>query len=256
MQALILAAGFGKRLRPITDTIPKALVEVNETPLLLNALECLSNRSIKEVLIVVGDKKDKIMQTVGHIYKDMKITYVENPLYRETNNVYSFYLAKNYIHDDLLMLECDLFYRRKLIDRIIHEGSHSCNVLVSDYDALTMDGTVVEVDVDNKIRALIVKKEQRQGFDYTNKAKTVNVYLYKKEFILGKLMPAVKTYIKTQSLDSYYELVLGSLVFYGNDDIYAVYIDSDEWCEIDNADDLERARLVFCSDINDDGGDK
>jgi NDP-sugar pyrophosphorylase family protein len=119
-----------------------------------------------------------------------------------------------------------------------------------------MDGTVVEVDVGNKIRALIVKKAQKAGFDYTNKAKTVNIYLYKKEFVLEKLMPAMETYIKTQSLDSYYELVLGSLIFYGNDDIYAVYISSNEWCEIDTPDDLTRARLVFHSDVNGDEGNE
>jgi NDP-sugar pyrophosphorylase family protein len=245
MQALILAAGFGKRLRPITDVIPKCLVEVAGTPLLLNSLNCLSGRNITEVLIIVGDKKEQIINRCGHSYNGMKITYIENPLYQETNNVYSFWLAKNYIHDDLLMFECDLFYRRSLVDRLLEQSRGVCNILVSPYNAATMDGTVVAVGDNDKVKALITKRDQDASFNYARMNKTVNIYFYKKEFITKKFMPAVETYITTQSLNSYYELVLGSLIFYKNDDICAVYIDPIEWCEIDNADDLKRANEQF-----------
>lgn len=81
MQALILAAGCGKRLRPLTDRIHKSLVEINGVPLLINTLDCLSGRNINEVLLIVGDKKDLVIGRIGHQYKDMKITYIENPLY-------------------------------------------------------------------------------------------------------------------------------------------------------------------------------
>lgn len=79
MQALILAAGCGKRLRPLTDYVPKSLVEVNGIPLLVNALECLSGRGIEEVLIVIGDKKDIIVERLGFRYKEMKIVYIVVP---------------------------------------------------------------------------------------------------------------------------------------------------------------------------------
>ena len=246
MQALILAAGFGKRLRPITDKIPKSLVEVNGVPLLVNALECLSGRNIKDVLMVVGDKKDQIVEKLGHQYKDMNITYIENPIYQNTNNVYSFWLAKNYVQDDLLMLECDLFYNRTLIDNFLANSNADCNLLVSKYDPAKMDGTVVETDDANKVRSLIIKSDQTQNpNDFTNHAKTVNIYFFKEEFITQKFFPAIELYVKTQSVNSYYELVLGSLIYFKNSDISAIYCDPDEWCEIDDIIDLERANSMF-----------
>jgi choline kinase len=245
MQALILAAGFGKRLQPLTNTIPKCLIEVNGNPLLLNALECLSGRNITEVLIVIGDKKEQIINRVGHQYREMKITYIENPKYRETNNVYSFWLSGNYIKDDLLMLECDLFYDKTLIDKIIVESKSACNILVSRYNSTTMDGTVVTVVRDNRISALTIKRDQKENFDYSDVAKTVNVYFFQKEFIIERFLPSIENYVKTQSVNSYYELVLGALIYYGNSDIRAVYIDESEWCEIDDVKDLERANVLF-----------
>jgi choline kinase len=247
MQALILAAGYGKRLQPLTNKIPKSLVKVNDIPLLLNILECFSGRTIQEVLIVVGDKKEQIVNTVGYQYKEMNIIYIENPIYKHTNNVYSLWLARNYINDDLLMSECDIFYKRSLIDKILEKKDIACNILVSKYNPSIMDGTIVEADDKNKASALILKQCQTIGCDYTNMAKTVNVYYFQKKFIVDQFMPAIETYVKTQSVNSYYELVLGSLIYYRNNDIRITYIDDKEWCEIDDMDDLKRAHILFNS---------
>lgn len=244
MQALILAAGCGKRLRPLTDYVPKSLVEVNGIPLLVNALECLSGRGIEEVLIVVGDKKDIIVERLGFRYKEMRIVYIDNPRYQETNNIYSFWLARNYVHDDMVMLECDLFYRRSLIDRIL-EGKGECNILVSPYRSESMDGTVVTMDKEGCVKSLVIKRDQGEGFDYADKFKTVNVYTFKRNFIENKFFRFVDTYVQHQGVNSYYELVLGGLIYWGNADIRAVEISADEWCEIDDMEDLKRAEEKF-----------
>lgn len=244
MQALILAAGLGKRLKPLTDKMPKSLIEVNGKPILINILDHLSDRDIHEVLLVVGDKKDMIINSVGHYYKNMKITYIENPIFDKTNNVYSFWLAKNYIHEDLLMLECDLFFKRNLID-IILQGLADCNILVSRFDKETMDGTVVEIDNENNVKSLIIKKFQDDRFNYNDKMKTVNIYLFRKKFIIDQFLPMIELYVRTQSVNSYYELVLGSLIYFKNADIKAIEIDQSQWCEIDNLMDLKRAETSF-----------
>lgn len=249
MQALILAAGCGRRLRPLTDSIPKALVEINGVPLLCNALDCISGRGVAEVVLVVGDKKELIVQRVGHQYKGMKITYVENPLYNETNNVYSLWLARNYIHDDLIMLECDLFYGRPLIDSAL-SGNAECNILVSPFNAETMDGTVVNVAQDMIVDALIIKRFQTEGVDYSQMYKTVNIYTFTQDFFCNKFMPAIDTYIATQGANSYYELVLGSLVYFGNNNIKAINVDEDDWSEIDNLEDLKRVEHKLCNNTS------
>ena len=246
MQALILAAGFGKRLYPITKKLPKALVEVNGVPLLVNALNNLSLYEVNEVVIVVGHMKNKIIEHIGHEYKGMKVTYVENPQYLNTNNVYSLYLARDYVYDDLIMLECDLFYRKEVIEAIINDKS-DCNILVSPFNKSTMDGTVIKTNDMRIAKALYIKKNQTDGFDYQGMMKTVNIYKFSKHFVLEKFLPAVENYIKTQSSQSYYELVLGSLIYFGNDNIKVTTIPESEWCEIDNVEDLKRAEQMFSS---------
>lgn len=247
MQALILAAGYGRRLYPITKTLPKCLVDVNGVPLLVNTLENLSIFQIAEVVIVVGHMKDKIIERIGHRYKGMKITYVENPAFKETNNVYSFHLAKDYIYDDTLVLECDLFYRKGLISAIIGK-QNDCNILVSPFNKKTMNGTVVRIDSKQNAKALYTSKHQAGGFDYANMMKTVNIYKVSKHFMLGTFFPAIENYVETQSKQSYYELVLGSLIYFGNDDIKVTIVPESEWCEIDNLQDLRRAERLFAVD--------
>lgn len=248
MQAIILAAGFGQRLSPITEKIPKALVMVNGKSLLENALSQLAEyEMIDEVIIVVGHLKDKIMEQIGTSYKGMRITYVDNPRHRQTNNVYSFYLTKEYIRDDVVMLECDLFFNKTLL-RSIMDGRAECNILVSPYNKKTMDGTVILTEGD-RAKALVIKKFQTEGFDYTGCMKTVNVYKFSKDFLVNHFLPAIETYVKYESVNSYYELVLGSLIYYGNSDIRVVEISEDCWAEVDDIDDLRRAEEKFKGDM-------
>ena len=210
----------------------------------MNALECLSGRGISEVLIIVGDKREMIVDRLGFQYKEMRIIYIENPRYMETNNIYSFWLAKDYVHDDVVMMECDLFYRRSLIDTIL-EGEGECNILVTPFNKNLMDGTVITVDVSGRVKSLIIKRDQGEEFDYSDKLKTVNIYWFKRDFIINKLFHFVETYIQTQSVDSYYELVLGGMIYWGNSDVRAVCVAETEWCEIDDMEDLRRAEERF-----------
>ncbi len=237
---MILAAGLGKRLRPLTDTMPKALVPVNGVPLLLHALDCLSCFEISDVILVVGHRKGDIIGVVGHEYNGMKITYVENPDYETTNNVYSLYLARDYVKDDCLMLECDIYYTTDLIERLL-SGKAACNILVSPFRAETMNGSVVFCDAGDRVTSLVIKRDQGEDFDYSHALKTVNAYLFKDGWMRRVLMPNLETYVRTQGVNSYYELVIGGLIYYGNSDIQVVRIPDDRWYEIDDQDDLRKA---------------
>ena len=243
VQAIILAAGFGKRLSPLTDNCPKSLVEVNGKPLLINALDILASCGVERTIIVVGYMKEKIIQAVGYSHNGMDISFVENTAYNKTNNVFSFYLTKDYIDDDALLIECDLFYKEELIRRIA-ACQGECNIMVSPYDAQTMDGTVVFADKNDMAKSLVVKRFQNEDFDFTDALKTVNIYKFSRDFLKNKFYPAVETYVRTQDLDNYYEFVLGSLVYYG-DDIHVLRVSADEWAEVDSLSDLKIAEEKF-----------
>ena len=219
MKALILAAGFGKRLRPITNTIPKSMVEVNGTPLLCNALNNVTACGITEIGIVVGHMADYIREKIGNEWNGVPVRYFENARYLETNNVVS------------------------LIERLL-EGKGECSILVSPFNPATMDGSVIRVDGDKALE-LILGKWQDADFDYAPTRKTVNMYKFEKDFVKNKYMPLIRWYVESMGENSYYEKVLGSLMYYRECDFRIVEVPEEMWCEVDDADDLARARARF-----------
>lgn len=244
MQAIILAAGLGSRLRPLTDSVPKALTEINGVPMLMRTLEMLTTQSISSICIVVGYLKEKIEESVGKNYKGIPITYIENKIYNKTNNNYSLYLCNDYISEDVLLIEGDLVFSQKALDTI-SDSQADANILVSAYNEKTMDGTVVFADQYKDAKFLLTKKQQNDSLDMTKGWKTVNIYKFKKNFIKNKFMPLLINYIETQNSNSYYELILGALVYYGNSNIKIVEIDAKEWAEVDDQEDLRRAEEKF-----------
>ena len=108
-----------------------------------------------------------------------------------------------------------------------------------------MDGTVIRVEGDRAIE-LILGKWQGEDFDYTGTRKTVNMYRFSKEFS-AKYMPLLQWYVEKMGEQSYYEKILGSLMYLRECDIRVVEVPEEMWCEIDDVDDLERARARFGS---------
>ena len=242
MKALILAAGFGKRLQPITNTIPKSMVEVNGTPLLVNALNNLTDLGITDIGIVVGHMADYIKDRIGESFNGASISYFENSRYLETNNVVSLYQAADFCNDDMLMLECDIYYHKEMLEALV-VGEGECSILVSPFNPKTMDGSVIRIDGDRALE-LILGKWQTDDFDYSSTRKTVNMYRFTKSFA-AKYIPLIKWYVENIGEQSYYEKVLGSLLYLREVDARIVEIPEDMWCEIDDADDLARARSRF-----------
>jgi NDP-sugar pyrophosphorylase family protein len=240
MQAIILAAGYGKRLKPLTDSVPKCLVPVRGKPLLVRTLELLDARGIDRAVLVVGHKKEMIYHAVGHRFGNMRISYVENDIYDRTNNVYSLWLARDRLCEDSLLIECDLYYSGRLLDALV-EQRRACNVLVSKYDPALMNGTVISIGEGDTVRELVLKRHQTEGFDYADKYKTVNMYYFAGEFLREFFLPYLELFVRSHGSQSYYEQVLGTLVYIGEPRCHAVIVESDQWCEIDDENDLRRA---------------
>lgn len=242
MKALILAAGFGKRLRPITNSIPKSMVEVGGKPLLINAIDNLIDNGILEIGIVLGHMADYIRSYIGTEYRSARIYYFENERYLETNNVVSLYKALPFCDDDMLLLECDLFYQKELISQLV-SGKGDCTILVSPFNPKTMDGTVIITEGD-KAKSLVLGKWQDSDLNYQCARKTVNLYRFTSKF-LKAYAPMIKWYVENISEDSYYEKVLGGLIYLREYDVRVTEVPENAWCEIDDAEDLERARKRF-----------
>ena len=120
MQAVILAAGMGRRLGELTGDNTKCMLEVNGVKLIDRALESLSECNVSRIVMVVGYKRENVKAYVGDSYNGIEVVYVDNPIYDKTNNIYSLYLAKDYLlAEDTLLLESDLIYESSVVKCIV-----------------------------------------------------------------------------------------------------------------------------------------
>lgn len=247
MQAIILAAGMGRRLGEYTQDNTKCMLEVNGVKLIDRALEFLYRSKIARVVLVVGYKAQNVIDYVGYDYKGMKIEYVNNPIYDKTNNIYSLFLAKDYLQEeDTILLESDLIYDEAVITKLVN--AHFPNLaLVAKYETW-MDGTMVRINEDNEILNFVPKA----AFKYSDIAfyyKTVNIYKLSKEFSATKYIPFLEAYSKAVGNNEYYENVLSIISFLSSHDLKALLLDKGEkWYEIDDKQDLDIAEALFADE--------
>ena len=118
MKALILAAGLGSRLAPITDNVPKSMVPVNGKPILVKQIENLLNNGVKDITIITGYKSEVIEELIRNNYPSINIIKSED--YINTNNMYSAYLAKNKLYgEEFLMMNADVYYDDTIIAELL-----------------------------------------------------------------------------------------------------------------------------------------
>ena len=151
MQAIILAAGMGKRLGEFTKENTKCMVQVNGVCIIDRILTQLSKLNLNRVVIVVGYESEKLMAHIGDRYNDLlKIEYVNNPIYDKTNNIYSLALAGEELQqDDTILLESDLVFDESMLQLLVNTPFPNL-ALVAKYESW-MDGTMVCIDEDDNI---------------------------------------------------------------------------------------------------------
>ena len=244
-KAVILAAGVGDRLRPFTDEFPKALAEVGGVPILDNSLSHLAAVGTEEITIVVGHHKEAIIERYGSSYLGMSMTYVVSEDYEKTNNIYSLWLARGHLAQDVLLLEADVFFERAVLERLLSQGSG--NLAVVSRHQSWMSGTVVSVDASGRVQATIVAQNQERGFDYSKVFKTANIYLFRQDFLKRYFLPQLEAYITSKDYDEYYESILITLGHRGKNSLIAVNCDDLKWYEIDDESDRLAAQYLFGS---------
>ena len=246
MQAIILAAGMGKRLGEYTKNNTKCMVPVNGVPLIDRVLNQLSSLKLSKVVIVVGYEGQKLIDYIGNEYNGLKIEYIFNSIYDKTNNIYSLALAKDKMQeDDTLLLESDLIFDDRLFSLVVDNPCPNL-ALVAKYEAW-MDGTMVQIDDERNIVNFVPKEAFRheQADSYY---KTVNIYKLSKEFSANRYVPFLEAYMKAIGNNEYYENVLRILSFLDCKDLKALPITDEKWYEIDDKQDLDIAEALFADD--------
>ena len=243
MQAIILAAGMGRRLGKVTSDNTKCMVKIHGRTLIERMLDTLARTEVSRVILVVGYKSKNVKKLLGRKYKGMQLLYVTNKDYDKTNNIHSLFLAKKYmLEDDTILLESDLIFEEKIVFDLI-ENPHPNLAIVSKYDAW-MDGTVVTLDDDDNIIQFIPKKD----FDYSHVEdyyKTVNIYKLSRDFSTNSYVPFLKAYQKALGKNEYYEQVLRVITLLETQDLKVHRLSTEKWYEIDDQKDLNNASTLF-----------
>jgi histidinol-phosphate/aromatic aminotransferase/cobyric acid decarboxylase-like protein/choline kinase len=247
MQAIILAAGMGRRLGELTKENTKCMVPVNGVPLIDRLLNQLSGLSLNRIIIVVGYKGRELREYIeSKALSSLKIEFAENPIYDRTNNIYSLSIVKQQLQeDDTLLIESDLIFSDRLFPMIL-EDPYPNLALVARYESW-MDGTMVRFDEDRHIVNFISK----EAFDYADADsyyKTVNIYKFSREFLQHKYVPFLDAYTKVVGNNEYYENVLRIISMLDSHNMKALPIGRERWYEIDDKQDLDIAEALFADD--------
>ena len=252
MQLVILAAGMGTRLGALTRDIPKCFIEVLGETLLERALRVVTTAAdLNRIVLVVGYKKELFRELIGSSYKGVPVSYVENDVYDQTNNIYSLYLASDLLtEDDTILVESDLVFEPDVIEKTLRNTA-PCSVVVDHYCSW-MDGTVVKLTPEGHIKAFL-RREEFSFYEVSQYYKTVNIYKLTKDFSQRLFVPYMGTYISSNGRNEYYESVFRLLVTVRPQAFSAVVLSGDKWedlwYEVDDILDLDVAEALFSHDL-------
>ena len=239
-KAIILVAGGGLRLRPMTHCIPKCLIQINRKSILANALENLGKNGINETVLVVGYKAEQIKKTIGSNFNGMEIVYLENNIYYKTNNIYSLYLARGHLEKGAILLEGDIFFEDRLLKKVFGKDEEKSYWVVGKFTEES-DGCMLTTDEDDRIIDIRIVREKLAEYK-TNFFKSVGMLKIKPDF--GKKFEGwLDGEIRNNVKDVYYDLAIGKHI--REEPIYICDINGLKWAEIDNQEDLDLAKKRF-----------
>lgn len=246
MQAMILAAGMGKRLKELTKNNTKCMVQVNGVTLIDRMLHQIEKKNLNRIIIVAGYKGKELKEYISTLDICTPILYVDNPIFNKTNNIYSLALAKDYlVQDDTLLFESDIIFEDAVLDALMDDPRDTL-ALVDKFQSW-MDGTCVKLSADDSIEMFIPGKAFRfeEATDYY---KTVNIYKFSKHFSQTLYVPFLEAYQRALGENEYYEQVLRVITMLDDPRIRAKRLEGQRWYEIDDSQDLDIAAMMFMDD--------
>lgn len=233
--AVILVAGVGTRLRPLTVDRPKALVQVGERTIMLRAIELLLARGIREIVLATGYREDQIRKAVAEV--PARVTLCPNPDYASTQNSVSLGLCRPaLVGKSFLKLDGDLVFDPRVLDRLLAADAELAVAVDSrrELDAEAMKIRINSAGIAAFGKALPVSEAHAETLGIEGLSARA----------AGLVFDAIDDAVARGQRDLYYEDVYSSLIASGQLHAQAVEAGDLEWSEVDDHDDLERARSV------------
>ena len=241
MQAVILAAGIAKRLRPLTDSTPKCLLKIGHTNLLQRTMENILANDIKDFIFVTGYREDIIKKYLNENFSNLNIEFITNPDYENNNNSYSLWMTKKYVKDDILLLDSDILFDKIIIKNLLNSGRENC-IAVNITNNLDSEQIKVILDEDNKI--LKIGKEidiQKSAGESIGIEKFNRYYLNDLFDILDRKI------VSEKNVNEFYEASFQEIMDKNDDrnSLFSVDVSNYDCMEIDTIDDYNKANELF-----------
>lgn len=236
-KALILAAGLGTRLAPITNDRPKSLVPVNGKPILIKQIENLKENGIDDITIVSGYRADKLAEAVNARFSGIKL--VESVDYASTNNMYSAYLGIKSMFPDgnigsFYMMNADVFFDSSVIAGLKNTGCGS--FIVTDVGRYMEESMKVVVD-EGRITAISKAIPEAEAYGCS-----IDVYKFGEEGAAAFYKRCCEYIEEKKDLKKWSEVALNDALA---DTAFKVCPLSGRWFEIDDLNDLAAAEALF-----------
>ncbi len=234
--ALLLAAGTGSRLQPLTHDAPKCLTEINGVPILEQQIRCLEQWGFERLVVVLGHMEYSIREFFEQRPSRLQIEYITSPVYRTTNNIYSLWLAREVVREPCLLIESDLFFDSALLGPMLREDSIAVSTIRP-----WMAGSTVELDQYQRVVSMHVGAGGKRG---NSSLKTVNIYSLSAS-TWREVTERLDRHITAGHVRDYYEIVFSELLAEGTISFQPVLFDHRRWYEIDTLANLEEAERIF-----------
>lgn len=241
--ALLLAAGTGHRLRPLTNNMPKCLTKVNEKEILAHLVHSLHLHNFRRLIVVVGYLEQSIRKFLDKIAGNLTVEYIVSPKYRTTNNIYSLWMARNKIQSPFLLLESDLVFAPSLLKNMLYPGRIAVSHILP-----WMNGTTITADpeIPHNVTAFNLNSLSANTHDMTYK--TVNIYSFSRQ-TWKRVAKRLDHSISAGKVNDYYETVFAEMIADGSLNFQRILFAKERWYEIDTVEDLYACERMFSSQV-------
>jgi len=241
--ALLLAAGTGHRLQPLTNNMPKCLTKVNEKEILAHLVHNLHQHNFRRLIVVVGYLEQSIRQFLDSIAGNLTVEYIVSPKYRTTNNIYSLWMARNEIQAPFLLLESDLMFAPFLLKNMLYPDRIAVSHVLP-----WMNGTTITVDPD--IPHNVTEFNLNPFSANTNNItyKTVNIYSFSRQ-TWEQVAKRLDHFVSAGKVNDYYEIVFSEMIADGSLNFKIELFANEHWYEIDTVEDLYACEQMFLNPV-------
>ena len=241
MQAIILAAGLAKRLRPLTDTTPKCLLDVGGKNLLHRTMDNIISNGIKEFIFVTGYRENMIKDFLKKNFPNVKIDFITNSDYSNNNNSYSLWMTKDFVIDDFILLDSDILFNAGIITKLLNDENENAAAVNK---SVKLDEEQIKVTLDSKNRILRMAKDVPLDEAV---GESIGIEKFSKSFGREIFEILDRKILKENNVNEFYEKTFEEIISRNDvrNSIYCVDVSEYECIEIDTVEDYYKAQNEF-----------